>query len=160
MLSSYPHHMLHLNFFFWSYLIECHWLITMIKYYLSCLCKSWIIFSILLPYSIDSSYSKNNSGTIRNLILEPSSDLMNPFALSKALNVSLTSFLLPSTVKKTLACDKSFVNSTSVIVINPTLGCFYFIINDIHNFFFICSPTRSALILLMDMSPLYYLTYD
>ena len=56
-------------------------------------------FLDLLPYSIDSSYSKNNSGTIRNLILEPNSDLINPFALSKALNVSLTSFSLPKTVR-------------------------------------------------------------
>ncbi len=47
---------------------------------------------------------------------------MKPFALSSALNVFSTSLSLPNTVKNTLACDKSFVKTTSVIVIKPTRG--------------------------------------
>ena len=47
--------------------------------------------SILLPYSIDSSYSNVNSGIILRRIREPSSDFINPVALCKALNVLSTS---------------------------------------------------------------------
>ncbi len=57
---------------------------------------------------------------------------MKPFALSSALNVFSTSLSLPNTVKNTLACDKSFVKTTSVIVIKPTRGSFDFIVDDIH----------------------------
>ena len=54
---------------------------------------------------MDLSYSNDNSGIMRNLIRVANSDLIKPFALSNALNVSSISLSLPSTVKNTLACD-------------------------------------------------------
>ncbi|AAO04543.1 ribosome-binding factor A [Staphylococcus epidermidis ATCC 12228] len=113
--------------------------------------------SILLPYSIDSSYSNVNSGIILRRIREPSSDFINPVALCKALNVLSTSLSFPNTVKYTFACERSLVSSTSVIVKKPTLGSLTLLLTMSMISCFICSPTRSALILFI-ISPLFIFT--
>ena len=78
--------------------------------------KLFKIFSILSPYSKDSSYLNLNSGIFLTSNTLPKCPRIIPLASSKFSLVESFCSSLPNTVKYTVAIDKSLVKLTLVIV--------------------------------------------